>query len=82
MSRPDSDVEMNVRDETNEEVKVDIVPAHNEAQPQAAAASAVPVDQNTAALTVGSLGHVFRRVYHILVFTSVSYLYYFHGIDG
>jgi hypothetical protein len=37
-------------------------------------------EQNTASLTVGGLGHVFRRVYHIVLFTLVSYVYYFHGI--
>eukprot|EP00474_Spongospora_subterranea_P003805 CRZ04263.1 hypothetical protein [Spongospora subterranea] len=48
--------------------------------------SSVPisVEQNTAAMTVGGHGclpHLFRRVWHISTFTTLSWFYYYIAID-
>ncbi|XXQ37391.1 Dolichol kinase [Plasmodiophora brassicae] len=46
-------------------------------------ASVIPADQNTGALTVGGHGilpHLFRRSYHVVLFTAVPFVYYWYCI--
>jgi hypothetical protein len=60
-------------------VAVGIVPIEVSPPP-----SDISPEQNTGAMTVGGHGilpHVFRRFYHIGIFTTFSFLYYFYGID-